>query len=491
MRLPGDMVWIAVAPHLLVLVTMTVVLLSIIALAHKPRREQAELAAMLTSAGLAATLVLLVLVWDRAGIEAFGRCVALDHYGLLLSFLLVGATLLVSLISPRYLELERIESGEYYFLLLSALFGAICMVATNDLLIIFLGLEIMSISIYVLAGLLQRQRRSGEAALKYFLLGAFATAFLLYGMALLYGQGGSTHLREIARSMPRETIVGTAGIGLLIVGLGFKIAAVPFHMWTPDVYDGAPTPVTGLMAAVVKIAAFAALLRVIGELLGPFPAPVHNVWVYTLTALAVITMTYGNVVALVQRNIKRMLAYSSIAHAGYMLVGLAALFTNPNDGAGSLLYYLTAYTLMNIGAFAVVIVVSGRNEQSFDIEGYAGLAARRPGVALAMAVCLFSLAGIPPLAGFFGKYYLFIAAMRSGLVGLVIVAVLNSALSVYFYIRIVYLMYMREPVAEQPPTNRHWGLSLALGLCAVAVLLLGLFPNSLLRLIAESLGVFF
>jgi len=343
----------------------------------------------------------------------------------------------------------------------------------------------MSIAIYVLAGYVKRRIQCNESALKYFLLGAFASGFLLYGIALLYGASGSTHLTVIASSTKiAGNPMAMVGLGLILVGFGFKIASFPFHMWTPDVYDGAPVAVTGFMAVGVKAAAFAALIRVVLDVFGQMQNAAYGL----IFAMAVLTMTYGNFAALTQRNIKRMLAYSSIAHTGYLLVGVAAIVMRKGvAGAEGILYYLLAYTFMNIGAFGVVAYLAKKDETAFDLEGYNGLAKRNPLLAAAMGVFMFSLAGIPPLAGFFGKFYVFSAAVKADLIALAVIGVLNSALSVYYYIRVVWYMYFRDPEEGALPVPAENSNALALAIAAVFTFLLGLLPAFWVSLAKDSI----
>jgi NADH-quinone oxidoreductase subunit N len=402
--------------------------------------------------------------------------------------LVLGVTAIVLLMAPDYARRFRIASAEFYALILFAATGAMLMASAENLVVLFLGLEVHSISLYILAGARHDQRVSEESALKYLLLGAFASAFLLYGIALLYGATGSTALGDIAVALesggrlPDSVLV--AGIALVIVGLGFKIAAVPFHMWTPDVYEGAPTVITAFMTVIPKAGAFAALLRLF--LVGLMPA--IDSWQPVWTVLAVLTMTVGNVLALNQEGIKRLLAYSSIAHAGYLLVGLVP--GTAHGGAG-ILYYLVAYALMNLGAFAVVVIFE-RRDRAMGVGDYAGLAARRPLLAGALALFMFSLAGIPPTAGFMGKLYIFKAAVEAGHVGLAIIAVLNSVVAVYYYLRVVVAVYVHvpdeSPAASAPAAEAGGagalaaeartglGTGLAILASAAGTLAFGLFP---------------
>lgn len=380
-------------------------------------------------------------------------------------------TLLSCLLSITYLDELHINHGEYYALLLLATGGMVLLVSAVDLISVFLGIEIMSIPIYVLAGFDRRRLRSNESALKYFLVGSFASAILLYGMALLYGASGSTFFPEVRTAVGEGSPLALVGLGLLLVGFTFKISSVPFHQWTPDVYEGAPTSVTGFMSVTVKAAAFVALLRIFVDVFAPAAPSLETVmWV-----LAALTMIVGNFMAVVQENVKRLLAYSSIAHAGYLLMGFVA--ATP-EAFSAVLFYLVAYLFMNLGAFAVIVALAHGGRDADRIDDFAGLARSRPALAAAMTLFLVSLAGIPGTAGFMGKFYVFLATVQAGHVGLTILAVLTSLVSVYYYLRLPVVMYMREPGEERPRMQIDTGEWLVLAVCAVAVVALGIFPNA-------------
>jgi NADH-quinone oxidoreductase subunit N len=384
--------------------------------------------------------------------------------------LAAGLTTLMSLDYVRELELP---GAEYYSLILFATLGMMLMAAAGDLIIIFLGLETMSISIYVLAGLHRRDLKSNEAAMKYFLLGAFSTGFLLYGIALLYGATGTIKLAGLSTALSQPLGANPmllVGIGMLLIGFGFKVAAVPFHMWTPDVYEGAPTSVTAFMAVGVKLAAFAGFLRVFVVHL----APVHAQWSPVLWVVAALTMTTGNLIAITQRNIKRMLAYSSIAHAGYILVAMTSASA---IGGSSVLYYLLGYAFTNLGAFAIVIALGRRGSPNEMIEDYRGLAGRHPMLAAAMTLLLFSLTGVPPLAGFVGKFYMFSAALNEGYVWLVVIASINSTISAYYYISVIVRMYMDEGGAEPSRLATRPALVATISIAVFATVIIGLYPQ--------------
>ncbi len=452
------------------------------ALSPKGNRAAAPVLAL---AGLAvAGLQTVFGLWGRTGMD-FARMVYVDNFSFFFYMIFILGTALTVLLSLQYLKDYDKNLAEYYALLLFATVGMMIMAASSHLIMIFLGLEIMSIAVYVLAGLFRDDARSNEAALKYLVLGAFASAFLLFGMAMLYGAAGGTLFLsdlpvKLAGGFKPLTLLA---IALLVVGFGFKVASVPFHMWTPDVYEGAPTSVTAFMAVGVKAAAFAAFARVFFL---AFPAFQPD-WTMVLWVLAVATMTLGNIVAIAQTNIKRMLAYSSIAHAGYLMVAIIAA---NQLGAVSLMYYLLAYTLMNLGAFGVVIMVGRKKDSYLSIYDYAGLGAQHPVLAATMALFMFALAGIPPTAGFVGKFYIFSAAVQAGYIWLAILGVMNSVISVYYYLRITVLMYMKPAEADLGPISFPPGLTATLLLTAVGVMLIGVFPGFIYNLAVNSAKVF-
>lgn len=416
----------------------------------------------------------------------FADAVVMDGFALFFHIVILAATALTILLSLSYLEVEGIHYGEYYALLLFSAVGGMIMAASADLITIFLGLETLSIPLYVLAGFNRASLRSNESSLKYFLLGSFSSAFFLYGIALMYGQTGTTSLRGLANTTqagPEAPVLLLAGMGLLLVGFGFKVAAVPFHMWAPDVYEGAPTSVTAYMATAVKAAGFAAFLRVFFYAL---PA-LQPSWEIVLWWLAVATMTVGNVLALVQTDMKRMLAYSSVAHAGYVLVGFVA---GGALGVGAALFYLLVYAFMNVGAFGIVALLTRVGSAGDAIASYAGLGGRRPLLALAMALFMLALGGIPPTAGFVGKFALFGAAVDAGHVSLAVIGVLNSALSLYYYLYVLVVMYFREaerPFDEPSPA----GVQAAIAVSAVLTLWIGILPGWFLDLARRSLAALF
>jgi NADH-quinone oxidoreductase subunit N len=389
------------------------------------------------------------------------------------------AGILTVMLSKSYIRKEGIEHGEYYSIFLFAVVGMMLMAAAADLVILFLGLEIMSVSFYILAGFARRQVASNEAAMKYFLLGAFASGFLLYGIALMYGSSGTTNITSIVGrgGMLLSNTTFLLGCGLLLIGFVFKIAAVPFHMWVPDVYEGSPTTVSAFMSTGGKAAAFAGLLLVFAPALVQVSEPLRQV----MAIVAALSMIVGNIVAISQSSIKRMLAYSSIAHAGYILTGVIAANSYGSQGV---LFYLVAYTLMNVGAFGVLSYLESAEGQNLTFDDYAGLSSRKPTIALLMAVFLFSLTGIPPFAGFFGKYYVFAGAVQAGYTWLAIVGVLMSVVSAYYYLRLVVLMYFKEESAAAMEGS-HSGLGVAaLVISAVALVGLGIYPTAVVNLIS-------
>jgi NADH-quinone oxidoreductase subunit N len=395
--------------------------------------------------------------------------IELDRFASFSITLIAVASALSCLLSVTYLATLRINHGEYYALLLMATCGMMVLVASLDLITIFLGLELMSIPIYVLAGFDRRRLRSNESALKYFLAGSFATAILLYGMAFLYGTTGEMHLAGIRSALDLSNPLAAVGLGCVLVGLAFKVAAVPFHQWTPDVYEGAPTSVTAYMSVTVKVAAFAVLMRVLDTAVGPSQS-LSSI----LVVLSALTLVVGNVMAVVQQNVKRLLAYSSIAHAGYAMLGLVA---GTDEGRAAVLFYLLAYVFMNLGAFGVIVALA-RNGQDLDrISDFAGLSRTRPGLAALMTLFMISLAGIPGTVGFIAKFTIFAAAVNAGHVALTILAVLMSVVSVYYYLRLPVAMYMSEPAEEGVRPETSTGEGLVLGLCGAAVVFLGIFPN--------------
>jgi NADH-quinone oxidoreductase subunit N len=419
-------------------------------------------------AALAATLV-------QAQYPGYGfwNMIQVDAFSTFFHFLIAAITAIVILTSYEYMEVQEIRAGEYYGLILFGAVGMSLMSSAVELVLIFIALEISSISTYILAGFRRRAAISSEASVKYFLLGSFATAFFLYGVALMFGATGSTSIQVIGGVLASGQVppLAFAGIALIFVGLAFKVAAAPFHVWTPDVYEGAPAPIVGFMSTAPKAAVFAVLLRIMFE--AHAPGRTWLIWV-----VAALSMTIGNLGALVQSNVKRLLAYSSIAHAGYLLVALAAL---PGNGIPAAMFYTASYAAMNVGAFAVVSHFANAGERYVALEDYSGLGSRSPVLAAILTVFLLSLIGIPITGGFFAKFYVFSAALQAKLVGLVIIGVINSAVASYYYLRLIVVMYMREPKGDVPVTPVPAALGAAMAVSLVATIYLGVLPGRVLE----------
>jgi NADH-quinone oxidoreductase subunit N len=433
--------------------------------------------------GLVGAAVASVLMWD-ADAQSFG-VVRSDNFALFINIVLCVIGVLTMLFSDEIVERENLPSGEYYALTLFAISGMMLMAAATDLLVIFLALEILSLSVYVLTGIRRASAAGAEAAFKYFLLGAFSSAFFLYGVAFAFAISGSTRLDDIGKALSSagtgapETMALLA-VGLLAVGFAFKVSAVPFHMWTPDAYEGAPTIVTAFMSTGVKAAAFAAFVRVF---LAPLE-PLKDQWIPVLTIVAAATMILGTVVGVVQTNIKRMLAYSSIAHAGYLLIGIIAA---TDTGKAAVLFYLLAYAVSNLGALGIVALLGTSQHQHDELRDFAGLWRSRPGLAGLMTVFLLSLGGFPPLAGFIGKWYIFSAAVERGHYWLAIIGVLTSVVSVFFYLRIVVMMYMTDGTEIARPRVPLTAAA-ALALATAGVFYLGILPTRIIDLARDSIA---
>ena len=462
-------------------------LLVLIADVALPKAQRGALA-WVTLLALGATAVSLV-PFTSTRVEVAHGLIAVDQFALFFKVVFLLAAAITVLMSVRYLAVEGASPGEYYFLILCATLGMFVMAGGIDLITIFIGLETMAVSFYILAGFIKPSQRSNEAAVKYFLLGAFSLGILLYGMSLMYGLSGTTNLRVMATQFtgqekdPRLILA----VILVVAGVGFKIAAVPFHMWAPDVYEGAPTPITAFLSVGSKAASFAMLIRIFVEGLPAMNAD----WRLLFAVLAIITMTVGNVAAVTQSNVKRMLAYSSIAHAGYVLIGIVAWSpTNPR-GITATLIYLMIYSFMQLGAFAVIVLLRRQDVVGDELKDFSGLHFRNPFAAFAMLLFMLSLGGIPPTAGFMGKFWLFSAAIDAHYYWLAVIGVLNSAISLYYYIRIVVFMYLKkETMGSQPSTTP--ALSVALGVAVLGTIVLGVYPRLLFELAelsARTLGV--
>jgi len=448
-----------------------------------PRNHRA-----LAVVGVAALLATLgtVVMFKGTRLEVAHGLIAVDGFALFFKVVFIVAAIMTVLMSIRYLEIEGASPGEYYFLILCATLGMMIMASGIDLITVFIGLETMAVSFYILAGFIKPNQRSNEAAVKYFLLGAFSLGILLYGMSLMYGLSGTTNLRvmsAIFNGQERDPRLVLAVI-LVVAGMGFKIAAVPFHMWAPDVYEGAPTPVTAFLSVGSKAASFAMLLRIFVEGL---PA-MSDDWRLLFEVLAIVTMTVGNLAALTQSNLKRMLAYSSIAHAGYLMIGIVA---GTARGVTAMLIYLLVYSFMQLGAFAVLILMRRQDVVGDELKDFSGLHFRNPMAAFAMLFFMLSLGGIPPTAGFMGKFWLFSAAIESGYVWLAVIGVLNSAISLYYYLRIVVFMYLKQETSGSEPVTTP-ALTFTLAVALAATIALGVYPRLLFDAAdrsAHALGV--
>jgi NADH-quinone oxidoreductase subunit N len=460
---------------------------AMVAEAFREPGEQMPIAP-LGAIGLVGAGIASMMLWNH-NTSSFGVVVA-DNFGLFITFVLIIVGLLSLAISEPTVDRERLPRGEYYALMLFAIAGMMLMATASDLLTIFLALEVLSLAVYVLTGIRRDSPAGTEAAFKYFLLGAFSSAFFLYGIAFTYGLTGSTRLDRVGSLIASQAMAPTAmqllAVGLLLVGFAFKVSAVPFHMWTPDAYEGAPPAVTAFMSTGVKAAAFAAFVRVF---LSAFE-PLRDDWSMVLWVIAAATMTLGAVVGVAQSNVKRMLAYSSIAHGGYLIVALLAA----NDvGKGAVLFYLLTYAVTNIGAFGVIALLDAAERPNDRVRDYAGLANEHPGLAALMTIFLLSLGGFPPLAGFIAKWYVFSAAVKAGYNWLAIIGVLTSVISVFFYLRIVVMMYM-TPASVEAPTRfpaipRMAGLALLVS--ALLIFYLGILPTRVLDWAANSISTIF
>jgi len=463
-----------ILPELVLIAGALIVLVADVLL---PRGSRA-LPAIAVLALLATAASLVPFVGVR--VEVAHGLIAVDGFGVFFKAVFIVAAIMTVLMSARYLEIEGASPGEYYFLILCATLGMMIMAGGIDLITLFIGLETMAVSFYILVGFIKPNQRSNEAAVKYFLLGAFSLGVLLYGMSIMYGLSGTTNLRVMAAAFtgqehdPRLVLA----VILVVAGMGFKIAAVPFHMWAPDVYEGAPTPITAFLSVGSKAASFAMLLRIFLEGLPSMSAD----WRLLFEVLSIVTMTVGNLAALTQTNLKRMLAYSSIAHAGYLLIGVVA---GTSRGVTAMLIYLFVYSFMQLGAFAVIIVMRRTDVMGDELKDFSGLSFRHPFAAFAMLLFMLSLGGIPPTAGFMGKFWLFSAAIDSGYYWLAVIGVLNSAISLYYYLRLVVFMYLKKETSGSEPTASP-ALAFTLALAVVATLALGVYPRMLFEVAERS-----
>jgi len=469
-----------VFPALITALTGLVVLL---ARAFAPRGQKGGSPGLALVGLLAALGSVFLLAQGPGRGSTLGGSLVADDFALFLEAVILLVGIVTVLLSPSYLAATRLDYAEYYSLVLFSLVGMLGLVSSTELIALFVALEIMSVSLYALAGMQREARESQEAAAKYFLTGAFSSSFFLYGVALLYGASGSTFLVSIGGSVDPTSRLALLGMGLLLVGFGFKVGSAPFHMWVPDVYEGAPTTVTAFMAAGVKVAAFGAFLRVFGTAL---PRLGHSSQA-AIAVLAALTMVVGNLGALSQTNLKRMLAYSSVAHAGYLLTGFVGA---PRTGGAAVLFYVVAYGAVNLGAFGILAGLSREGREPLSLNDVSGLASRRPALAACLTIFLISLTGVPVSAGFVGKFYLFSAAVSAGYTNLAILGFLMSVVSAFYYLRVVVYMYMREVPAEDPWGHLGASTMAALLGCATVVIGLGLFPERVFTLARLAVLVF-
>ena len=485
--LPQGPDYVAILPEIILsLVGMLIMVLDPVMDEKRSQRSLGSLALIGAVLGLAAT-VFQAYYQAHTGFAgvAFWSMIKVDAFSIFFHFVVAAVTILVILSSYEYMQVQQIRAGEYYGLILFGAVGMMLMSCAVELVLIFIALEISSISTYILAGFRRRSAISSESSVKYFLLGSFATAFFLYGVALMFGATGSTRIDTIGQALGQYAngggpILAYLGVALMFVGLGFKVAAAPFHVWTPDVYEGAPSPVVGFMSTAPKAAVFAVLVRVLFQ--GQAPGRVWLIWV-----AAALSMTIGNVAALVQDNVKRLLAYSSIAHAGYLLMAFAVWpHSDPKAGISAAMFYTASYAAMNVGAFAVVGHFAGAGERYVTLEDYSGLGKRSPALAAIFTMFLLSLIGIPAFGGFFAKFYVFASAVQQNLIGLLLIGVVNSAIAAYYYLRIIVVMYMREPREEAPVAAIPPVLGIALGLSLAVTIFLGVFPRPVLNYLARS-----
>ena len=468
------------ADYVRILPEIVLSIFGIIVMVMEPLLDERTGQRILGRIAFVGTLAGILATWFMAQFPgtAFWNMVQVDGFSVFFHVLMITIAAVVILSSYEYLSVQRIRAGEYYALILFGVVGMALMSSAVELVLIFIALEISSISSYVLTGFRRHEAASAEASLKYFLLGSFATAFFLYGVALMFGAAGSTNIDQISRTLQSGPIplLAFVAVAMMFVGLGFKVAAAPFHVWTPDVYEGAPAPIVGLMSTAPKAAAFAVLLRIVFVINVP-----GNFWLVWVSAA--LSMTLGNVGALVQNNVKRLLAYSSIAHAGYLLVAFAAA---PDMGTSAAMFYTASYAAMNLGAFAVVSHFANAGERYVTLDDYEGLGRSSPLLAATLTIFLLSLIGIPMTGGFFAKFYVFSAAVKANLIWLTVIGVLNSGIGAYYYLRIIVVMYMREARKAVPVTRIPLSLGLALAACTAVTIYLGVFPSQVLQYAQDS-----
>jgi NADH-quinone oxidoreductase subunit N len=479
----------AIKPELL----LSIFGLAILVLDFMLDKRDKYLNAVVALIGLALPAVQLGLFWPilKGGgyFEAFSGSFTLDAFAIYLKFVIVISTCLVVLISAKYLEIEGAHYGEYYALLLFSAVGMMFLASGTDLIVLFVALEVMALCEYVLTGFLRGSRRSNEAAVKFFLLGAFSSGLLLYGMSLLYGIGGSTNLALIMGHLAERSstdLLSWVAMITLLAGLFFKVAAVPFHQWTPDAYEGAPTSITAFISVAPKVASFAILLRLLLSCIWPLRVE----WQLLMIGVAVATMTLGNLAAITQTNVKRFFGYSTISHVGYLLLGVIAAADGNETGLQAVFIYLLVYAFMNLGAFGVIIVMRRKDLIGDEIDDLSGLMSRSPGMAIMMLIFLLSLAGIPPTAGFIGKYFIFLSLIETHHYILAVLAVVYSVVALYYYFRIVVAMFMKK-APDTVPLATGRGLSLALGVSLGVTLLLGIYPQPLIVIAREAIRPFF
>ena len=443
--------------------------------------ERKTWATGLTVVGMVIAFIVTVTQWNNGG-TTFATdghpMVVVDNFAVFINGILLLTGIFTILVSTHFLRDNKLERPEFYMLMLFSLSGMMLMGMANDLILIFIALELLSIPLYIMSGFAWPREDSEESAMKYFLLGAFSSAIFVFGIALTYGATGTTSLPLIVESVSSESMLAVASMAFILVGLAFKVAAAPFHMWTPDVYEGAPTATTAFMSVGAKVAGFAALLRIF---LIAFPH-MGDGWIGAMAILATLTLIVGNVVAISQKNIKRLLAYSSIAHAGYILIALAAAL-NSEDGVSSVLFYLFVYLFSNLGAFAIVMALEKKQGEGVLLDDYKGMFKRSPGWAIALAIFLLSLAGVPPTAGFVAKFYIFRAAVDAGLVWLAIVGVITAVVSTYYYLRIIYFMFMFEGDAQ---ITAHAAVKWGVAIMVIVTLWVGLMPNTLFEITQQA-----